>query len=567
MARLTGGLVPALLAGSVLMAIPDPAAAIPAKEARTLSFRLQTEGMRLYKEGKFEEAAEAFRQVVNLNLNSFLAYYYLGASLVASRRYGEAIEPLKIALDLQPEYIQAHMALGDAYLKQGDSAEARAEYLRALDLQPNYAPAFDGLGRLFESIGNEKAAEEQYRKALQINVAFADAYTHLGDLYLRQERLDEAIALFLQAISVKLDFSSAYTRLGVAYARQRRFDDAIAAARRSQELAPSDPEPYVALARIYLDLESYRRAESEILSALAQDHDHPGAHLVLSDLKRAQEDFQAAREVLQGLYERGIEDAQMRRAVGAALEAVSRDAGRHAALTARAAAEPVDPVALIDLARFLSAQGTHRRAASLLERAIALRSRPAGIGPDDSIAEGGAPVGDANGQAKPGLEPAPPPLGGPVATPPSLDELRFELGLEYLAGRLYPEALAIFESIADPASPHAAPPDMRPAALFNLGVACAEIGLDHRAARAFTAYLDEHAGDPEAHLYLGNAYFRLGLRKEARASYEAYLEMAGSSTPVSRQVLDILRALDASAPAGPATVEAGPPAGAVKDRS
>ena len=538
MAKWTPRLVPILLTGCTLLALPSPAPAIPSKEARTLSFRLQTEGMRLYKEGKYEDAVEAFRQVVNINLNSFLAHYYLGASLVASRRYGEAIEPLKYALDLQPDYIQAHVALGDAYLKQGDSTEARAEYLRALDLQPNYAPAFDGLGRLFESIGNQTAAEEQYRKALQINVAFADAYTHLGDLYLRQDRLDDAIDLFLKAISVKLDFSSAYTRLSIAYARQGRSDDAIAAARKSQELAPADPEPYVALARIYLDLQSHRRAEAEILSALAQDHDHPGAHLVLSDLKRSQEEFEPAREVLEDLYERGIEDAQMRRAVGEALEKARADAARHAVLRERAASDPPRPEALLELARFLSSRGAHGRAADRIERTIALLS-PAEEGPmeTETTPDDGAVADD-------------PAFDGDDPEAASLDTLRFELGLEYLAGRLYTRALMLFQEMTHSRSTAPASRDLRPRALFNMGVACAGLGLDRRAVAAFSAYLRDHPDDPEAHLYLGNAYFRLGRRDDARGAWTLCLEKAGSS-PLARRVRVLLEEVSA-APAPPA---------------
>ncbi len=533
MSNWTLRLVPILLIGCALMALPSPAPAIPSKEARTLSFRLQTEGMRLYKEGKYEDAAEAFRQVVNINLNSFLAYYYLGASLVASRRYGEAIEPLKYALDLQPDYIQAHVVLGYAYIKQGDSNEARAEYLRALDLQPSYAPAIDGLGRLFESIGKQTEAEEQYRRALQINVAFADAYTHLGDLYLRQDRLDDAINLFLKAISVKLDFSSAYTRLSVAYARQGRSDDAIAAARKSQELSPSDPEPYVALARIYLDLQAYRRAEAEILSALAQDHDHPGAHLVLSDLKRSQEEFEPAREILEDLYERGIEDAQMRRAVGEALEKARADAARYAVLRDRSVSDPPRPEALLELARFLSSRGAHRRAADRIERTIALLS-PAEERPMETE------TSSDDGQG--------PEDGDPEA--PSLDPLRFELGLEYLAGRLYTRALMMFQEMADPRSSAPASPDLRSRALFNMGVACAGLGLDRRAVAAFSTYLGDRPDDPEAHLYLGNAYFRLGHKNDARGAWTHYLEKAGSS-PLARRVRVLLEDISAApAPAG-----------------
>jgi tetratricopeptide (TPR) repeat protein len=485
------------LAGALL---PAPARAITAGDARTLSFKLQSEGMRLYKEGKFREATEAFQQVVGINLNSFLAYYYLGICLIAERRYADSIDPLKIALDLQPDYIQAHLALGDADLKQGDASEARAEYLRALDLQPNYAPAFDGLGRLFESTGQDDQAEAQYRKALEINVAFADAYTHLGDLYLRRGRLDDAIDLFLKAISVRPDFGAAYTRLGVAYARKRLYDDAIAATRKAQALAPQDPDPFVALARIDLDLENTRSAEREIQAALAIDPRNPAAHLILADLKCAAEDFEAAVELLQDLSDRGVEDSQMRRAVMEALETIRADAVRHAALRKSADRTPPDPQALADLARFLAGHGAHRRAADLLERAAGARA--------------------------PG---------------PEADASRFEAAGEALAGGLAVRAASLFGALAGPDG--AADPALREAARFNLGVSFAEAGLDDRAAETFTAYLAGHPDDARAHLYLGNACLRLGRLEEARVAYAAFLDRAGSDSQAAgvRRLLESLR--------------------------
>ena len=530
-------LLPACLFGALLL--PGRVYAISAADARTTSFKLQSDGMRLYKEGKIKDAIEAFQQVVSINLNSFMAYYYLGLSLSADRRYGEAIEPLKIALDLQPDYVQAHLALGDACLKQGDTSEARAEYLRALELQPGYAPAFDGLGRLFEVIGQDDQAEQQYRKSLEINVAFADAYTHLGDLYLRRNRPEDAIELFLKAISVKPDFSSAYTRLGIAYAKEQTYNDAIAAIRKAQTLSPQDPEPYVSLARIYLDLQSFQRAEAEIQAALAQDNNSPGAHIMLSDLKRAQQDFGAAIEVLQGLYERGIEDILMRRAVSEALKRARSDAARYAELKAATDRPQPGAQAAVDLARFISSRGAHKAAADLLLGAAAALD------------------------VAPARTPAAPPAAGPAQALPASDpaRIRFEAGLEFMAARLFGQAADLFEVLAGGrSSPDAAPPGetpaaapepgLRSAALFNLGVARGALRLDDQAAQAFTSYLADSPNEARAYLYLGNACLRLGKKAEARAAYGSFVDRAAPGPDVVR-VQAILKDLD-RAPAGPA---------------
>jgi tetratricopeptide (TPR) repeat protein len=536
----------------------DPVYAIPAGEARTQSFKLQSDGMRLYKEGNYRAATEAFQQVVNLHLNSFLAYYYLGASLIAERRYAEAIEPLKVALDLQPDYIQANLALGTAYLKLGDSGEARAEFLRVLDTQPNFAAAHDGLGQMFESIGQDDLAEKQYREALSINIAYPDAYTHLGDLYLRKDRVDEAIDLFLKSISVKPDFSQGYIRLGSAFARLHLYDEAIAATRRSQSLSPNDPDPPVALARIYFDLGSYGRAESQIQAALSVDHDHPGAHLILADLKRAREEFPDAVEVLQGLHERGIEDAQMRRAVADALTAARADAARYAALRDAIGAAPAAAPPVVALARFLSGLGSHLRAAGLLLEAAALldgeRPGAAAVEPPpggDTAPPGAAPaaVPGADGEAGP----RPPGSSGTAQADGAFRltaaGVRFEAAVELLAARRFAEAVKIFYGFNLDEALESFDRDLRAAARFNLAVARAALGLHEEAITTFNEYIAERPDDPQGYLYLGNALLRLDRIEEARAAYVAFLERSVGA-PEAGLVRRLLKSLDDRPAAG-----------------
>jgi tetratricopeptide (TPR) repeat protein len=285
----------------------------------------------------------------------------------------------------------------------------------------------------------------------------------------------------------------------------------------------------VALARTYLELESHGRAEAAVEAALAQDHDHAGAHLMLSDLKRAREDFPAAIEVLESLDERGVEDAQMRRQVAAALKRARDDAARHAALLASAGSTPPSAASLVDLARFLSGRGAHRRAAELLDRAAAVLATAA---PPD---------------------------------PAGAERVLFERGVELLEGRHYAEAARLFERLAgDPpaAAPIGAPPAgdpeapgaasngapfadarLRAASRFNLGVARAAMGLHAEAHAVFAAYSREHPEDARALLYLGNASYRLGREAEARAAYAAYLDLSPPGSEADR-VQRLLRRLE-----------------------
>jgi len=509
--------VAAVLAAALLA--PAPAGAITAGDARTQSFRLQAEGMKLYRDGKYPEAIEVLQRVTNIHLNSFMAWYYLGAALSAERRYADAIEPLKIALDLQPDHMQAHMALGDALLKLGEVDECRAAYLRALDLQPNFAPAHDGLGRLQESMGHDPEAEAEYRKALELNVAFADAYTHLGELFLRQNRLNEATDLFGKAIAMKPDFSEAYVRLGVALSRLGRFDDAIAAARKSASLAPRDPEPILALAKIDLEMQSFKRANAGVDDAMRIDPEFVYAHVMRADLARAEGNLPFAVEILEKRLERPIDDPRWKRALQERLKQARADVKTLAALEGAAAqaesVQPFDPAAAVSLARFWSAQRNHLKAASILQETAARV---------------------------------------PGATEAS-DPLRFEAGLEQLAARRFAEAITTFESLAfDPAGP------LQEEARFNLGVAQAGAGLDEDAAATFRDCAAKDEADPTARLYLGNALLRLGRPAEAREAYSAYLARADKGREAD-QVRRLVQTIStAPAPGTPAAGAPPPPA-------
>ena len=123
--------------------------------------------------------------------------------------------------------------------------------------------------------------------------------------------------------------------------------------------------------------------------------------------------------------------------------------------------------------------------------------------------------------------------------------LLFQSATEYLAARRQARAIELFDKVA---SLQTGSPELRAAALFNRGVASAAAGLDAEAVQAFRDCLALRADDPQALLYLGNALLRLGRREEARASYAAYLDRAGTGGEAER-VRRLVEGL-AAAPSG-----------------
>ncbi|PYQ10173.1 MAG: hypothetical protein DMH00_11690, partial [Acidobacteria bacterium] len=464
-----------------------PAFAVTALVARNTAFKLQSEAMKLYKDGSYKKAIELLRQVTNLSLNSFLAHYYLGLALSADRQYAEALEPLKIALELEPGHIQAHIALGDAYLKLGDLGEARAEYLRALSSQDSYAPAHDGLGRVYEAQGDDDRAIAEYQKALQINVAYPDAYANLGELYLRRGKLDDAIELFLKAIQVKPDFALGYSRLGIAYSREGLVNQAIAAINHGKEIASQDPLPYLSLGRIFLDSGSLDRAESEIEAALVRD---PGGHegpILKARLLMARQDLNGALKTLDDALASEIRDPAGRNEMEKTRDAYRTMASRITELTSEVATNP-KAATYLELASLLSDAGA-------ADRAVELTRQAAALSPDSPT--------------------------------------KLELAYYLLKARQSSEAVGILKELAGGGTS---------AALLNLGVAQASLGQDEAALVSYRGYLEKYPKDPLPHLYLGNCFFRLGRAGEARSSYQNYLDLASGDekTGKVRKLLQLL---------------------------
>jgi tetratricopeptide (TPR) repeat protein len=106
----------------------------------------KAQGVILYRQKRFEEAAEAYRR--GLAHGGAEAQFLLGATLKRLGRADEAEAPLIEAVRLDPRHAQAHARLGEIYAARGDAGRARDHFRRALDADPDNTTARTGLERL-----------------------------------------------------------------------------------------------------------------------------------------------------------------------------------------------------------------------------------------------------------------------------------------------------------------------------------------------------------------------------------------------------------------------------------
>ena len=132
----------------------------------------------LHLSGRLEEAANAYRRVIDLHPFSAEDHYALGNVLFAMRDVDGAIAAYRQALELGGEgSAPLHAALGVALAAEGDVDGGRGSLRRATDLDPGLTDGWNALGHLAEGQGRLTEARELYRTALQTNP------THLGALF------------------------------------------------------------------------------------------------------------------------------------------------------------------------------------------------------------------------------------------------------------------------------------------------------------------------------------------------------------------------------------------------
>jgi Ca-activated chloride channel family protein len=92
-------------------------------------------GNRLYREGKFGQAAAAYRKAIESGKNTPEVHYNLGTALLGMKRYAEAETELRAALSsVDPELRQrVHYNLGNRFLEEARSAQDQATVPQLLE--------------------------------------------------------------------------------------------------------------------------------------------------------------------------------------------------------------------------------------------------------------------------------------------------------------------------------------------------------------------------------------------------------------------------------------------------
>ena len=181
-------------------------------------------------------------------------HYTRGMRALRLGLYDEAVNAFQEVLQLNPHNVEAHCELGAAYRLKEKNDDALAAYLRALELPASpqtHGVAHICLARLYHSQGNFADAEKHGQHAITMLPKNAEAAFRLADTYVQRGKLDLAEDMYQQALTLDTNLAPVYQGLGRVAFLQSRLEEAVQYYQKALTLAPYHAETYYNLALVH----------------------------------------------------------------------------------------------------------------------------------------------------------------------------------------------------------------------------------------------------------------------------------------------------------------------------
>jgi tetratricopeptide (TPR) repeat protein len=231
--------------------------------------------------GCHEEAADAYRRLVELRPDWIEGYRHLSGSLAAVGAIDQAVVPAMTASDLAPHSAEFALHAGHLLLCASRHQEAAAYLGHALSIEPQNSRALRELSVTALALGNDSDALELAARAAALAPDDGNAAVHAAELLQRSGRPDDAAVLLRGAAERVTDDPQLLRVLSAVEMVRERFAAALDAIDRAIGLAPDETEYRLHRAHLLLQLGDFDSAADAIEGAAALDPANP-------DVKRAQ---------------------------------------------------------------------------------------------------------------------------------------------------------------------------------------------------------------------------------------------------------------------------------------
>jgi tetratricopeptide (TPR) repeat protein len=268
----------------------------PTTVAQTLE-QLWQQGETAQAQKKYPEAERIWRQIIQLDPNSAVAFSNLCAALFRQNKLDKAPIFCQKALALDPKLPETYNNLGNVLYNQKKLTEAEEMYRRTIELDDQYVHAYNGLGNVLYNQKKLTEAEEMYRRTIELDDQYVHAYNGLGNVLSDQKKLTEAEEMYRRALALDDQYVHAYNGLGNVLSDQKKLTEAEEMYRRALALDDQYVGAYNNLGVVLWEQKKLKEAEEMYRRALALDDQYVNAYYGLGIVLWEQKKLTEAEEM------------------------------------------------------------------------------------------------------------------------------------------------------------------------------------------------------------------------------------------------------------------------------
>lgn len=217
--------------------------------------------IKLYNDGKYQEAIDAFSSVLEVCQDNAELYNNIALCYANLGEYEKAEKYYLKAQELNPKLAQVYINLADIYYRRKDMASgiglvttglvelpdnlvlrhylarfymedakqdlAIDELVYVLEKQPDNYDAYYDLAKIYFEFGNYDSAIENLENVLEFKQDNELIYYYLAEAYQANDEIDKAISNFLKAIATNNKFAPAYKKVAILFLARGDYADAI----------------------------------------------------------------------------------------------------------------------------------------------------------------------------------------------------------------------------------------------------------------------------------------------------------------------------------------------------
>ena len=191
-----------------------------------------------HREGRLNDAAILYEQIIEADPGHFDALYLLGTIAHQSGNHSAAVGLVRQALLVKPDHAECYNLQGLALMCLGRAEDAETSFVRAIGLDPQYANAHCNRGIALRLNHELDRAALCFKDALEIDPNHAYAIAGLGQVLIALHRPAEAIPFLQQALAAFPSDANLHCALGDSHHALKRFEEAVAGYSKAVELNP-----------------------------------------------------------------------------------------------------------------------------------------------------------------------------------------------------------------------------------------------------------------------------------------------------------------------------------------